>query len=122
MSVIMIVERDKSWLDYLCLAMHRAGYDTITTHNTADALALASIHQPDAVLVELDIRGHVSKEVCQQLRTDACTQTIPVFLYTHLPLADSSSPPDFIIEQSTVIPELIHQIEHQLNLQHANTA
>lgn len=125
MSVILIVERDKSWLNFMCLAMHRAGYDTISTHDPAEVLALAIIHQPDAVLVNHDNMGHSGEEVCQQLKAEACTHSIPVFLHTHDPQDDTARTTpitDFIIDQPSAIPELISHIQNHLNIQHANTA
>lgn|GEM_PF-6990005 len=116
MSTILIIEREAKWSNIICQALHKARYDTITAINGEDALKLLSIHQPDIVLVEEYVLKMCGENYCQSLKEKHVTHTVPILVHTHIPpsVTDQKSHIDFILDQPTVLPDLLSRIDQLL--------
>jgi len=54
-------------------------YEIIETNDPEQALGLALEHKPDAVLVDLALKGRAGAELCRSLRSLSYTSRIPLF-------------------------------------------
>jgi two-component system KDP operon response regulator KdpE len=66
---VLVVDDEPQILHALRLTLSRAGYDVQTAETGEDALALAAIAPPEAVILDLVLPGVSGIEVCRQLRT-----------------------------------------------------
>lgn len=66
-----------------------AGLRTLDAVSAAEAIALASAHLPDVILMDLRLPDMDGTQATQMLRADPQTRSIPVVALTALPLDDS---------------------------------
>ena len=52
--------------------------------NGADGLLSAQYGQPDLILLDIKMPGQDGFSVCRQLKSNTCTQSIPVIFFTAL--------------------------------------
>jgi DNA-binding response OmpR family regulator len=62
-------------------------YEVVDTASPKEGLILALEQQPDAILLDLMMTGHMSLEVCQTLRSLSFTEVIPIFVISGAPKA-----------------------------------
>ena len=60
------------------------GYDVITAASGSEALNQIEKHRPDLVLLDVVMPGMSGYEVCQRVREDSATATLPVVMVTAL--------------------------------------
>ena len=60
------------------------GYDVITAASGSEALDQIERHRPDLVLLDVVMPGMSGYEVCQRVREDSATATLPVVMVTAL--------------------------------------
>lgn len=83
-STILVVDDDRVGRQLLTALLEPEGYRLITATSGADALAMASNHAPDVVLLDVmlpDIDGY---EVCRLIRADDDLAETPVIMITAL--------------------------------------
>ena len=68
-----------------------AGFRTLEAANAAEAIALATEHQPDVVLMDLRLPDADGAEAARTLAADPRTARIPVVAMTALPLDDGDA-------------------------------
>ena len=56
----------------------------MTALNGADGLLSAQYGQPDLILLDIKMPGQDGFSVCRQLKSNTCTQSIPVIFFTAL--------------------------------------
>ena len=79
---ILIVEDNPLNMKLLRDVLEAHGYETIATGEGGAALALASDHQPDLILMDLQLPDISGFDAVRQLKDHAPTRTIPVVAVT----------------------------------------
>src|SRR2546429_9695929 len=62
------------------LAVH--GYELLTATDGAEALAIASVHHPDLILLDIMMPSIDGIEVCKRLKADASLPFMPIIMVT----------------------------------------
>lgn len=79
---ILIVDDDLESLKLIGLMLQAKGYQIVAAQNGPQALSKAVNEAPDLVMLDIMMPGMSGLEVCQHLRADQRTATIPVILFT----------------------------------------
>ncbi len=83
MRKILVVDDDPDLLDLLNVGLTEAGYSVITAANGRDALEQAR-SLPDLIVLDLVLPEMDGFTVCQALKRDRATASIPVLLLSGL--------------------------------------
>lgn len=81
-ATILIVEDEPALRDVLVYNLEVAGFRTLIADNGTQGFSLATRQLPDLVLLDLMLPGMNGLEVCQQLRDQSATDTIPIIMLT----------------------------------------
>lgn len=79
---ILVVEDEEDILNLLRFNLKEAGFDTLTTGDGKEAVALAIRYVPDLVLLDVMLPGLDGFEVCRTLKADPRTSHVPVIMLT----------------------------------------
>ena len=82
---ILIVDDDPDMVELLRLALTDAGYSACTATTGAEALAEAQRASPDLVVLDLLLPGINGYNVCENLRRNPATASVPIIMMTVLP-------------------------------------
>ena len=82
---ILIVDDDAELLGLLRFNFRKAGFAIGTATNGVEALRKACSLEPDLILLDLMLPELDGFAVCETLRRDAATASIPVLMLTALP-------------------------------------
>ena len=82
MGKILIVDDDQGTTKLLELILSKEGYDVITVNNSSDTLSVASIHNPNLILLDLMMPSLDGFEVCRNLRAKSQFTRIPIIFFT----------------------------------------
>ena len=80
--VILLVDDNQTHLYSLGRHLVESGFKVLHAHNAASALEEARAHQPDAILLDINLPDATGYYVCQQLKADASTKSIPVVFHS----------------------------------------
>src|ERR1035437_1825209 len=75
---ILIVDDEKTNVEVLTRFMNREGYDTAASCNGREALEAISRSVPDLILLDVIMPVMDGLAVCQKLRMDFMTRSIPI--------------------------------------------
>lgn len=79
---ILSVDDEKDVTDLLQFHLTRAGYEVTTAASGREALLAVSARRPDLILLDLMLPDIDGLGVCEILRRDAATATIPIVILT----------------------------------------
>jgi len=79
---ILVADDDPDILALVGLRLEQAGYRTILAADGSQALALATSHRPDLIVLDVDMPHLTGFEVTQRLQERDETRAIPVILLT----------------------------------------
>ena len=82
MGKILIVDDDQGTTKLLELILSKEGYDVIAVNNSSDTLSVASIHNPNLILLDLMMPSLDGFEVCRNLRAQSQFTRIPIIFFT----------------------------------------
>ena len=82
MSLILIVEDNEKNMKLVRDILQAKGYKTVEAINAEDGIKLAQEHNPDLVLMDIQLPGMNGMEALKVLRADAATAGIPVVAIT----------------------------------------
>jgi DNA-binding response OmpR family regulator len=82
---ILIVDDDPDMVDLLQFALTEAGYSTCTASTGTEALAVAQRSSPDLVVLDLLLPEMNGFNVCENLRRNPATASVPIIMITVLP-------------------------------------
>lgn len=82
MSLILIVEDNEKNMKLVRDILQAKGYQTVEAVTAEDGIALALKHNPDLVLMDIQLPGMNGMEALKVLRADAATANIPVVAIT----------------------------------------
>ena len=79
---ILVVDDEPDVVELIGFNLRRQGYDVVAAHNGLDGLLKARRLQPDLVVLDVMMDGMDGLSVCEILRTQPSTKTIPVIIVT----------------------------------------
>ncbi len=81
-ELILIVEDNDKNLKLARDVLQYRGFRTLEAMTAAEGITLAVEHQPDLVLMDIQLPDADGADALQQLRADAATRAIPVVAFT----------------------------------------
>jgi len=81
---ILIVDDDADLVELLCFNLKKAGFSIGTASDGVEALKKARTIQPDLILLDLMLPELDGFAVCEILRRDSLTASIPIIMVTAL--------------------------------------
>ena len=81
-KLVLIVEDNEKNLELVQDILEFRGFRTLTASNGYEAVELARVHQPDLVLMDIQLPGLDGVSALKQLRGEASTGAIPVVALT----------------------------------------
>ncbi|MBU0511830.1 MAG: diguanylate cyclase [Chloroflexi bacterium] len=88
-ATVLVVDDSQTNLKILTDYLSKTGYEVLVARSGEDALQLAELAQPDAILLDMMMPGIDGFETCRRLRKNENTREIPVIFMTSL--ADAKS-------------------------------
>lgn len=117
---ILIVEDNDLNLKLFRDLLGAHGYETIETKDGADALGLAKQHQPDLIIMDIQLPGISGLDVTKQIKSDEEVAHIPVVAVTAFAMRDDEEKIlkagcEAYISKPISIGPFLHTIEKFLN-------
>ncbi|MCG3209125.1 MAG: Sensor histidine kinase TmoS [Anaerolineae bacterium] len=119
--VILVVDDSPVNLKFVFTALQRANFTIVSAENGEDGLVMAKDRQPDLILLDVMMPGIDGFEVCERLKADPATRSIPVIFMTAL--SDSVDKVkgfevggDDYVTKPVDVPEVIARIHTQLKI------
>ncbi|QYO64306.1 response regulator [Leptolyngbya sp. 7M] len=122
-SLILAVDDNPTNLATLSQTLKHAGWQVRVAIDGESAIAKAHYEPPDLILLDVEMPGMNGFEVCQQLKANAATQSIPVIFTTALADLDSKvkglslGAVDYIIKPFEA-QEVVARVQVHLQLRH----
>jgi DNA-binding response OmpR family regulator len=79
---ILVVEDDPDQLEVIRLCLEAAGFAIGTAANGTDALVKTRSISPDLIILDLMLPGLNGFDVCESLRRDPATASVPIIMLT----------------------------------------
>ena len=79
MQTILVADGQKSWREPICTTLRLSGFKTLEARNGLEVLKLQKAHQPDLILLDVDMPEMDGFETCRILSQ---TSTVPVLFLT----------------------------------------
>ena len=79
---ILIVDDNETNRDILVTRLSKHGYETLQAADGEEALASAAEHQPDLILLDVEMPKLDGFEVCRRLKKDPAMPFMPIILCT----------------------------------------
>lgn len=123
---ILVVDDIPDNIRLLSTILIEQGYGVRKAINGPMALTAARTVLPDLILLDINMPGMDGYEVCQQLKNDAHTSSVPIIFLSALNEASDkvkafqAGGADYISKPFQV-EEVVARIQHQLTIQHLNT-
>ena len=86
---ILAVDDEPDQIVVLQYCLERAGYAVVTAANGNEALRQVAQEKPDLILLDLMLPGLDGFGVCEMLRRDAATATVPIIIVSAWSSSDS---------------------------------
>jgi len=123
---LLIVEDDPDTVEMLRAALTAADYTVYTARSGTEALSKAHASPPDLVLLDLILPEMNGFDVCERLRRDPMTESVPILIVTAMPgelprLAGKEAGASAYIRKPFEIQELVSRIGQLLQC-HSNPA
>ncbi len=87
-ALLLIVEDNARNLKLARDVLTHAGYGTLEAQTAEDAIALARSHEPDMILMDIQLPGMDGLDALATLRADVVTAAIPVVAFTAFAMKD----------------------------------
>lgn len=116
---ILVVEDEADFLELLRLRFKEEGFAIATATNGIDAVKKARSLMPDLILLDVMLPELDGFAVCETLRNDAATASIPIIMVTGLAGQMSrcagidSGATDFVTKPTTV-DEIVSKVKERL--------
>ncbi len=81
---ILVVEDDEDQLEIIRLILEKAGFAVGTAANGTDALIKTRSISPDLIILDLMLPGLNGFDICETLRKDPATASVPIVILTGL--------------------------------------
>jgi DNA-binding response OmpR family regulator len=124
MSQILLIEPDRVLAETYRQALLADGHTVVCCASAQAGIISADQHQPDLIILELQLIEHSGIEFLYELRSYQDWQTIPVIVQTHVPPGEFSVNHQLLREQlgvqkylykpDTSLKELLNNVRHHL--------
>jgi two-component system cell cycle response regulator DivK len=116
---VLLVEDFENTRELYTLCLRSAGYDVIEAGTGGEAIALATEHRPDIILMDVGLPDMDGWEATTKLKADARTAAIPVVAVTAHALQDERERArkvgcDGFLTKPCLPPELLAEVERVL--------
>ena len=116
---ILVVDDEQDFIEFVSFNLRRHGYEVLTAGNGLDALFQARQALPDLIVLDLMMEGIDGYSVCEILRRQPSTRTMPIIMLTAAGgemarLNGLASGADDFINKPVPPRELIRRIEDVL--------
>lgn len=81
-NVVLLVDDNRTHLYALGKHLAGSGFEVLHAHSGGMALQLAAAHRPDAILLDINLPDTTGFGICQQLKADERTKSIPVVFHS----------------------------------------
>ncbi|MEP7252289.1 MAG: response regulator transcription factor [Ginsengibacter sp.] len=81
MKKILVADDDQGIVDVMQILLEDDGYEVITTLDGKKVKALCQ-QKPDLVFLDIWMSGVDGKTICQELKADISTRSIPVIMFS----------------------------------------
>jgi DNA-binding response OmpR family regulator len=124
---LLIVEDDPDTVEMLRVALTAANYTVNTALTGPEALSKAHDSPPDLVLLDLILPEMNGFDVCERLRRDPVTESVPIIIVTALPgelprLAGKEAGANAYIRKPFEVQELVSRVGQLLAQCHTSPA
>lgn len=82
MANILVVDDEPDIVRVVVRIMEARDHTVKTAHDGIEALARVREERPDVIILDLNLPGMNGFEVCERLRGDAATRSIPIVMMT----------------------------------------
>jgi DNA-binding response OmpR family regulator len=79
---ILVVDDERDVVELITFNLRKRGYDVIAASNGLEGLVQARRHLPDLIVLDVMMDGMDGLSVCEVLRSQPSTRSIPVILLT----------------------------------------
>ena len=81
-NIVLLVDDNQTHQYSLGKHLAESGFEVLQAHTGSTALRLAFERQPDAILLDINLPDTTGFGVCQQLKADPRTRSIPVIFHS----------------------------------------
>jgi DNA-binding response OmpR family regulator len=121
---ILVVDDERDVRGLLYDFLTEEGYKVILATNGAEAIGLAELENPGAILLDINMPGIDGIEVCKKLKAQEKTQFIPIIIITALEdsgfIAYLEGADDFVSKPFNLV-ELTFRVRSMLRIRRLNT-
>jgi len=82
MASILVVDDEPDIVRVVVRIMEARGHTVATAHDGVEALDQVRASRPDVIILDVNLPGMNGFEVCNRLRADESTRTIPIVMMT----------------------------------------
>lgn len=120
-DAILLVNDIPDHKDLYAAALRARGYQVVQAHTGDSALALAAIHRPRCIVIDLRLPDMTGWELCETLKRDRGLRQVPVVVLardvsSHNSRASREVGCSAWLARPTVADDLVRAIEHVLAL------
>jgi DNA-binding response OmpR family regulator len=124
---ILVVEDNPDQLDLIRLVLEKAGFAIGTAANGTDALIKTRSISPDLIVLDLMLPGLNGFDICETLRKDPLTASVPIIMLTGLcsqfgRLAGLESGANEFLTKPFKVEELVSKVDKLLRGQSSSKA
>jgi len=116
---ILIVEDDALMLEVMAYILSSSGYDVSTLSSGGEVFNQIKINRPDLVIVDTDMSGINSREICRLIKLNNTTRNMRVIMCSNEDdspetIMEQKGSPDDVLEKPFDISSLMQKVAHQL--------
>ncbi len=78
--LILVAEDERDIREFLAMALQVSGFHVVEARNGEEAIALATSHTPDLILLDIRMPKVTGFQACEALKSDPSTKDIPIIL------------------------------------------
>ncbi len=82
MTRILVIEDNPNNMKLVAVLLEKSGYEVLQARDAQSGIALARLHQPDLILMDIQLPDMDGLAAIQVLRNDSLTQHCKVFALT----------------------------------------
>ncbi len=114
--IVLVAERDPITAELEQFFLHNEGYDVVVVLDGSKALDMAREVQPDLIIVDVILPGVNGLKVCQALKADPETASIPVLVFSVLDVRERAlaAGADAFLLKPLEQPALIELVKNML--------
>ena len=114
---ILIVDDNEFMIEVMTAILQSKGYEVITLYNSDNVLSSVNINHPDLIILDINMPGMDSREVCRLLKLNRSTRQLPVIMCSSNDSDEDltqKGAPDDVLHKPFDTNQLIEKVECQL--------